>query len=151
MGDSKQQDADYLKLLTIFHYVVAGMMALWGSFPIIHLLVGIGMVFAPFDQSKSGQPPLELVGAFFVLIAGAFITVGWTLAVCTFFAGRNLARRRNYMYCLVVAGVMAAACMPFGTILGVCTIIVLMRPSVKEAFGIPSSIEATSDKPMKQT
>jgi hypothetical protein len=141
MGDSNQQDSDHLKLLTIFHYVVAGMVALWGSFPIIHLLVGLGLVFGSFNSSKPGEPPLEVVGLLFVLLACAFITIGWTLAVCTFFAGRNLARRQNYMYCLVVAGVMAAVCMPFGTILGVCTIIVLMRPSVKEAFGILPSAE----------
>jgi len=102
MGDSKQQDAEYLKLLTIFHYVVAGMMALWGSFPIIHFLVGIGLVFGSFNQSKPGGPPLEFVGLLFAFVAGTFITVGWTLAVCTFFAGRNLARRRHYMYCLIV-------------------------------------------------
>ena len=126
-------------------------MALWGSFPIIHFLVGIGLVFGSFNQSKPGGPPLEFVGLLFAFVAGTFITVGWTLAVCTFFAGRNLARRRNYMYCLIVAGVMAAVCMPFGTILAACTIIVLMRPSVKEAFEVPLSIDATSDKPMKPT
>ena len=47
----------------------------------------------------------------------------------------SLARRRRYLYCLILAGVMAATCMPFGTVLGVFTIIVLMRPSVKQAFG----------------
>lgn len=138
MADPKQQDAEYLKLLAIFHYVLAGMMALWGSFPVIHLLVGIGLMFAPIDQSKPGQPPLEFVGGFFAVIAGTFIAAGWTLALCTFMAGRNLARRQNYMYCFVVAGVMAAVCTPFGTILGVFTIIVLLRPSVKEAFGVSS-------------
>jgi hypothetical protein len=136
MADPKQQDAEYLKLLAIFHYVLAGMMALWGSFPIIHLLVGVGLMLAPFEPSKPGQPPVEFVGGFFVLIAGAFIAVGWTLAVCTFMVGRSLTRRQNYMYCLIAAGVIAAACTPVGTILGVFTIFVLMRPSVKEAFGV---------------
>jgi hypothetical protein len=141
MDNSNQQDVEYLKLLKIFHYVVAGMMALWGSFPIIHLLVGMGLMFGNFDQSKPDQPPLKIVGLLFALVAAAFIAVGWTLAVCTFFAGRNLARQQNYMFCLIMAGIMAAVCMPFGTILGVCTIIVLMRPSVKEAFGVPRSTE----------
>ena len=39
------------------------------------------------------------------------------------------------MYCLVVAAV-ECIFMPFGTVLGVFTIIVLMRPGVKERFGV---------------
>jgi hypothetical protein len=150
MSDPNQQDAEYLKLLTIFHYVVAGMMALWGSFPIIHLLVGIVVLFGGFGPAKPGEPSPALFGGLFVLVAGTFMAVGWSLAVCTFLAGRNLARRQHYLFCLIVAGVMATACTPFGTILGVFTIIVLMRPSVKEAFGVPSSMGATSDQPLKR-
>jgi hypothetical protein len=78
------------------------------------------------------------------------MTVGWTLAACALFAGRNLARRRNYVYCLVMAGILAVTCMPMGTILGTLTIIVLLRPSVKEAFGVPASIDGSFDKPRKQ-
>ena len=108
MADLKQQDAEYLKLLAIFHYVLAGMMALWGSFPIIHFLFGIAILFGDFIKAKPGEPSPALFGALFAMMAGAFITVGWTLALCTFIAGRCLAQRRNHMYCLIVAGVMAA-------------------------------------------
>lgn len=48
-------------------------------------------------------------------------------------AGRALAQRRRYTFCLVIAGV-ACMFMPFGTVLGVFTIIVLLRDSVKELF-----------------
>ncbi len=40
---------------------------------------------------------------------------------------------RRRLFCLVVAGV-ECAFMPFGTVLGVFTIAVLMRESVKELF-----------------
>lgn len=151
MSDPKQQDAEFLKLLSIFHFVLAGMMALWGSFPIIHLLVGIVVLFGGLGPAKPGEPSPALLGGLFVLVAGSFMAVGWTLAVCTFLAGRNLARRKNYLFCLIMAGVMAAACTPFGTILGVFTIIVLMRPSVKEAFGVPCSMGTPSDAPPKES
>jgi len=59
--------------------------------------------------------------------------LGWTLAVCMLIAGRNLAKRRHHTFCLVVAAI-SCIFMPFGTILGVLTIIVLMRPSVKGLF-----------------
>jgi len=129
-----EQDAEHLRLLSVFHYVVAGMMALFASFPILHLVIGLSMVFGKFGQETKGGPPPELFGWFFVLFAGAWMLVGWTIAVCLVLAARYLRQRRRYLFCLVVAGVSAAVCMPFGTVLGVFTIIVLLRPSVKEAF-----------------
>jgi hypothetical protein len=50
-------------------------------------------------------------------------------------AGRSLARRKRYLFCLIVAGTMCVMCNPLGTVLGVFTIVVLLRPSVKELFG----------------
>ena len=59
-----------------------------------------------------------------------------------FLAGRYLSQQRHYTFCLVMAAV-ACMFMPFGTVLGVFTIIVLVRESVKELFaqGKPSASE----------
>ena len=137
------QDAEHLRLLSIFHYVVAAMTALFASFPIIHLVVGAAMVFLPgrFGDSKGGEPPV-MVGIFFMAFAGAWIVVGWTLAICMVIAGRKLAQRKRYLFCLVVAGFTAVSCMPFGTVLGIFTILVLVRPSMKQAFGAGAVIPA---------
>jgi hypothetical protein len=134
-----REDEDHLRLLSIFHYIVAAMQALISMFPLLHFLVGAAMVFAPdkLGGSGKGDPPPDFMGWFFMAFAGAFIGLGLTVATCVALAGRFLARRRHYLFCLVVAGVAAVMCMPFGTILGVFSIIVLMRPSVKEAFGYP--------------
>jgi hypothetical protein len=66
----------------------------------------------------------------------------WTFAAAVVIAGQKLAARTSYTYCLVVA---AIECMftPFGTVLGVLTIIVLMRPSVKKLFGYPAGGKPT--------
>jgi hypothetical protein len=48
-------------------------------------------------------------------------------------AGRYLSRHVNRTFCLVVAGI-ECVFTPFGTVLGVFTIIVLMRDSVRELF-----------------
>jgi hypothetical protein len=69
----------------------------------------------------------------FVLIPMVVIVAGWTMAVFLAWSGRCLSRRVNYTFCLVMAGI-ACMFMPFGTILGVFTILVLMRPSVKALF-----------------
>jgi hypothetical protein len=49
-------------------------------------------------------------------------------------AGRLLQRQRGYNFCVFVAAVSCIQ-MPLGTVLGVFTLIVLLRPSVKELFG----------------
>ncbi len=41
------QDLDHLRLLAIFHYVVAGLAALVACFPLIHLVMGLVFIFAP--------------------------------------------------------------------------------------------------------
>ena len=136
MTAGTHEDAEHLRLLSIFHFIVAGMQALFASFPIIHFLVGAAMVFLPdtLGETKDGSP--AFVGLFFMGFAGLWMLVGFSLAACTVIAGRSLAQRKRYLFCLVMAGIEAATCMPFGTVLGIFTIIVLMRPSVKQAFGV---------------
>jgi hypothetical protein len=143
------QDEQHLRLLSIFHYVVSGLAALFALIPIFHLIFGLIMILAPEKFAGHGhgqeQPPLALMGWFFVIFAAVFITIGWTFAVFVLTAGRFMARRKHYLFCLVMGGV-ECLFMPFGTVLGVFTIIVLMRESVKQLFGVnppavPSNVQ----------
>ena len=84
-------------------------------------------------QHANDAEMMRVMGIFFVAFASLFILAGWTFATCVFLAGRNLARRRRYTFCLVMAAIMCLF-MPFGTVLGVFTLVVLMRPSVKPLF-----------------
>jgi len=127
------QDAEHLRLLSVFHYVCAGMAALFACFPVLHLALGLVMVFRPEAFGSHGEPPPAFFGWFFVIFASAFMLAGWTFAVLVAYAGRCLAKRTKYLYCFVIAAV-ACMFMPIGTVLGVFTIIVLMRPTVKEMF-----------------
>lgn len=130
-----QQDTDneHLKLLSTFHYVVSGMAALFGCFPIFHLILGLFFILAPEKLGHGSQQPPAFIGWFFVGFASVFILLGWTFAVLLLIAGRFIARRKHYMFCFVVACV-ECLFMPFGTVLGVFTILVLNRESVKELF-----------------
>jgi hypothetical protein len=77
---------------------------------------------------------LNLLALFHYIVAGsAAILIGWTLATLMLVAGCFLKRRVHRTFCLVVAG---CECLvqPFGVILGVFTIVVLMREPVKELF-----------------
>jgi hypothetical protein len=127
------RDEEHLKLLSIFHYVVAGCAALFALFPVIYLIFGLVMLLAPASFAGNGSPPPAFVGWIFIIMGSVFIILGWTFAAFVFTAGRFLARRKHYTFCLVMAGV-ECLFMPFGTVLGVFSILVLIRETVKPLF-----------------
>ena len=123
---------DYnLRLLSIFHYVVAGLAALFSLFPIFHVVIGLMMAFGRLDDGSNA--PAALFGWMFALFGMALILGGFAFAACYAYAGRCLARRKHYMYCLVMAGV-GCMFMPFGTVLGVFTIVELQKEPVRRQF-----------------
>ena len=61
--------------------------------------------------------------------------LGAVFAFVLALAGRSLSRRKHYWFAFVVACI-ECIFVPFGTILGVFTIIVLSRQSVKTLFSI---------------
>ena len=129
-------DDEHLRLLSIFHYVVAGLVALFGLFPVVHLVIGILAVTGRLEGQGHGGDPGRWFGWFFIGFALIFILAALTFAVLLACAGRFLARRQHYLFCLVVAA-LACGFMPFGTLLGVFTLLVLLRDSVKRQFGYP--------------
>ena len=129
------QEEQHLQLLAIFHYIVGGPTAFLACFPLIHLTVGLAMVFGGFS---SNQAPPAFVGWLFIILGGGFFLIGQSLAIRIITAGRFLAQRKRYLFVFVVA---CCECvfMPFGTVLGVFTIILLSQESVKAAFVVPES------------
>ncbi len=134
-------DAQHLRLLSAFHYVAGGLTVLFACFPLIHLALGLAMVFSPsFFQSKPGEhSPPQVLGWAFVLMGGLMFLIGQSLAVCTLLAGRFIAQRKRYWFVFVTA-CMQCALFPFGTALGVFTIITLSRQTVKSLFGLTAPV-----------
>lgn len=128
-----QQDEQHLKLLAVFHYVVGGMAAVFACFPIFHLIMGIVVIVLASRPDTGANAPPVFLGWVLVGVAGVIIITGWTLAALMIAAGRCLSKRRHYMFCLVIAAI-ECVFMPCGTVLGVFTIIVLMKDNVKEIF-----------------
>ena len=132
--DQRKIDADHLKLLSIFHFVGAGL-ALLG---ILLLLAHFAMFHAFLDNpkmwqnQKQGPPPAEFFAIFkwFYLLFGAWFLVSCCLNVIS---GLCLHAKKHRTFSLIVA---AFNClhMPLGTVLGVFTIIVLLRDSVREIY-----------------
>ena len=126
-------DNEHLKLLSIFHYVMGGITSLLACFPIIHLVIGLFLILVPEKFGHGSQHPPVFLGWLFVILGSSLILLGWTVAALVLVAGRCIGRRKHYMFCFVTACV-ECLCMPFGTVLGVFTILVLNRQSVKELF-----------------
>mgnify|MGYP001155949549 CR=1 FL=1 len=125
-------DRNQLRLLSIFHFILGGIGCLFSFFPVIHLVVGIAMIFAPGEFEANEEFPMA-IGWFFVGIASLFILVGLAGSICVILAGRYLMQHRHHTFCLVIAAIQCLF-MPLGTILGVFTIVVLMKQSVKNSF-----------------
>jgi len=135
MNQQVNQDTEHLKILSICHYVLAGLCLIPFLYGLFYMIMGIffGAIIASApNQPKNGPPPALFSGIFVVIgliISGISLAFGLLL----FKAGRNLSKHVSYTFCLVIACI-ACLFMPFGTILGIFTIIVLMRDSVKALF-----------------
>jgi hypothetical protein len=100
------------------------------------LTIGISMLagsFIPNDIPADTFFPFALFGLMFTIIPAIMILGGWAFAICLALAGYFLSKKRHYLFCMVMAGI-CCVFMPFGTVLGVFTIVVLMRTSVKGLF-----------------
>ena len=133
------EDAEHIRMLSIFHYVLAGLAVLAGFFPAIYLVFGVVIVSGviPASSAGSGGPPPDAFGWMFVAIGALGLLMVWGWAVSLFLAGRWIAARKNRTFCFVVAAISCAG-FPLGTALGVFTIMVLQRPSVRALFDSPS-------------
>lgn len=132
--DQRKIDAKHLGILSIFHFVGA-VLALFG---ILFLLAHYAIMHAVFnnpklwEDQKQGPPPAQLFAIFkwFYLVFGAWFLASGVLNVISGFC---LRARKHRTFSLVVAGINCLH-LPLGTVLGVFTIVVLVRDSVRELY-----------------
>lgn len=135
------RDSEHLRILSICQYVHAGLCALYAFFPILHLMIGLAMVFAPQAMCSRHNPancPPPFIGWFFVGIAIFTMAMGFGFAISMFLTGRYISRRKHWLACIILSG-LECIIMPTGTVLGIFNIVILTRPSVKKLFGIQLS------------
>jgi peptidoglycan biosynthesis protein MviN/MurJ (putative lipid II flippase) len=134
LRDQRKMDENHLDILSIFHFVGAGL-ALLG---ILFLPAHYAMMHAVFanpkfwEDQRQTPPPAELFAIFkwFYLVFGAWFLAS---AVLNLFSGFCLRARKHRTFSLVVGGVNCLH-VPLGTVLGVFTIVVLIRDSVRELY-----------------
>ena len=128
-------DAEHLKLLSIFHYIVGVLTVAFASIFLMHVAMGISMALYPeiWNPGKGQSGPPAFFGYFIAAFAGAFVLIGWAIGGLTIYSGRCIKHRKKRMFSLVMAGV-DCAFFPFGTALGVFTFAVILRDSVTENY-----------------
>jgi hypothetical protein len=127
------RDEEHLKLLSIFHYVSGGITAFSGLFPLIYVFMGALFMAMPFSHSADDDLVLRSMGSILLVFGVLFSSVFMVFAAMKIYSGYCIAKRKNRVFCLLVAGISLIG-FPFSTILGVFSLIVLLRDSVRDLF-----------------
>ena len=135
------RDESHLRDLAIGYYVMAALTSLFALLPLIHVSLGLLIINRPEVLAGQGQPPPAFIGYVLLGIGTFIILLGQSFAVCLLLAGRWIRARRNYLFSFVVACI-CCAFFPFGTALGVFSILILSRESVKRLYA--GAAEATA-------
>ena len=135
---SMDQDKKHLKRLSQIQ-ILYGILNLFVSyFYYQEIFVLIDGYRKDLEKNNPEVQVALLIGFGFILFL-----IGIAILFCIILAGQSLALYENYTLCLVVA---IAECLivPIGTIIGVYTIIILRRDSVKKLFAMPKEESGSS-------
>ncbi len=131
------RDADHLRILSIARYVWGGLMLVSACISPLYVVMGVLMLRGQFPFAATGPgtvpPPPPLLGWMMIGIGGFYTLYGGTLGVLSIVTGRHMMQRRARTLGIVVAAV-GCLSIPMGTVLGVFTIVVLTRASVKAMY-----------------
>src|SRR6266496_6348050 len=102
------QDREHLRLLAIFHYIVAGLAALFSFFPLLYTTIGAIFIFAARHPAAAGpkpgeELPPEFLGWIFAVVGLLLFLLGIAIAICILIAGRSLAKHRHYWFAFAIA------------------------------------------------
>lgn len=96
--------------------------------------IGVGAFIASSPQiAQTNNPPPPWFGAIFAGIGALVFVAVEGMAALSFFTGRFLSRRQHHTFCVVISALNCLS-LPLGTALGVFSILVLQRSSVKALF-----------------
>lgn len=132
------RDKEHLDILGIIFYIKAGIAAFMSFIMMLYaiffnLLINDGGIFEcfPNDTPKFIDP--EIIPVVFASISAGFICMMFLVTLLLFLTGRFLRSSRHRIFCFIMA-ILCLFSMPWGTVLGIFTLIVLNRDSVVKRF-----------------
>ncbi|MDJ0574537.1 MAG: hypothetical protein QNJ65_05160 [Xenococcaceae cyanobacterium MO_234.B1] len=131
-------DRNYLKILSVFYYIIGGFFAflalIFGYFFIRKILIIISPESFPIESAKiSAIPDYKSYMYISTIISGIYFILGESFAIAIIMSGRFLKVHKKYWFSFIIACILCLI-MPVGTLLGILTIIVLSRESVKQLY-----------------
>lgn len=126
MTDSSQKKS-YLDILAVFHYVNGGLTALVALAALAFMGIGLGAA-SEWGRNFQAEPTCALVAVMFFIL----VFVGG-YAVLNLLAGRALHTRNSRILVLITSGVNCLN-IPFGTLLGIFTFVMMVDPQVEWMF-----------------
>lgn len=133
-----RKDIEHLNLLAIFHYISAALTLGISLFPLIYVAFGVVMLNIPAPAVPPGAggpppPPPAIIGWMFIIGGSVASLLFVAAAIAIFIGGRCLSQQKGRIFCFVVAGILCLGGFPT-VILGVFSLVVLLRPTVKDLF-----------------
>jgi len=128
-------NGEQLRIIRMGYFVAGGMAAFISLLGFFYAFMGF-FLFQAISRipQQPGQPEFpDFIGKFFGVFGLVFALLSLTIAALQFLTGQRLKARRSRGFCMVIA-VLTCLWIPAGTFLGVCTLIVLSRPSVQSGF-----------------
>jgi len=122
-------DGEHLNLLSIFYFVFGGLSILVAFIFLLYTAI-FGFIL---NKVPSQGEEFEIVFSVFTSIFGVLAIIGLVIGILQIVSGFKLRKRTHRMLSLVM-GILALPSFPIGTALGVFTIIVLSRQSVKDLY-----------------
>lgn len=129
MMDQELLDAEHLRLLRIAWLVEGWFHCAFALFPLIHITFGILLLTGVFP----GNDQTRFMGLFFLIIGVCISSMFAAIGILGLLTARRLRERRWRTFCLVMAALNCLS-IPYGTAIGIFTIVVLQRPSVAGQF-----------------
>jgi len=133
-GDRAIIYAEHLRMLSIFHFISAGLAFVGVIFASFYAIIFQTIFTRPeiWAKAKDGPPPPEVMWIFRWIIG---IILIWCLisSVGNLLSGLYLRARRHHTFSMVMAGLNCLH-VPVGTALGIFTFIVLGRDSVRKLY-----------------
>ena len=128
------QDESQLNSLAIAHYVVGGFMILISCLPLIHVIMGSMFIWGWCGNLPETSDPIPpFFGWIFFIVGIVAFVLAQVTSILVILSGRCLMKRKRYIFSFIMA-CLACFFVPLGTLLGIFTIIVLSRDSVKQLY-----------------
>lgn len=128
------QDQEQLKILRICHFIWGGLIAFFGLFGLLYVVFGGAIAVGALPTSRSGEEAAPAIAGTILIVAGLLVTaLSLAIAGLNIWSGMNLGKAKSRTLSMIVAGLNCLS-IPIGTTLGVFTLMVLSRPTVRAAY-----------------